>query len=842
MGKILQLSLVSICLLFMCSFSTHAQRLLSGHITDERHAPIPFARVFVKNSADLRVQADANGYYEMRLFEGEYFLVFSATGFDDRESYVYISNKDEVKDMQLFPMKYSDLEDVEISVKKSNPGREIMLKVVEKRDQINPWNYPHKVDVYIKGSEKITRTGDKKEKEGEKGKGKRKESEPVKANELDDPFQAEKKREADFANNMNLVEIQIQRNFAPPKQVKEFRNAFTKRGDDKQIYYTTTVKSNFNFFENLLHLDDLHQSPVSSPISTPGILSYKYRLEAQYMENGKKINKIKIIPRNTATTTLSGYIYVIDSLWLVQKLELSMEKGNLLKYDYFTIQQTFSHPGDSLCLLTSQSLIYGTKFKDEISTCRTDVTYSNYNFQPNFSPKFFNSELAVTEREAYDRDSSYWNNQRKVQLTEEEIRYIVVKDSIRDRMNRKEYLDSIDADFNRVTIWKVLWFGVDHRIRPKRIQWTINSIAASARPLYIAGPRVSPGFSFFKKWENEKAIDSYSEISMGIINKDVKGRTWWRYRYDPFHFGTVGFNFSHEFDAIRSFDAITQIYRRSNFIEATQLRLFHDYEYFNGFYINPEFIFTERRNLDSTRYKFLNALDNVIPNDQPTLFNPYQAAIFQVTISYTPFQKYMREPYRKVLLGSRWPTIYTYYEKGIPKLFGSDVNHDYLLIGVMQTLKIGTLGTTNYHAKVGKFLNDKQLRDADLKFPRRSDPFWFSNPLYSFQDLDTSLPSRDYFYEAHIIHHDNGAIINKLPFMKKTGIGLVVGGGILYAKEFKLLHYELLTGLERNFKFSKRRLRVGIYAAASAGNYMKPTTTWKVSFAVLDDRSMKWNF
>jgi hypothetical protein len=78
--------------------------------------------------------------------------------------------------------------------------------------------------------------------------------------------------------------------------------------------------------------------------------------------------------------------------------------------------------------------------------------------------------------------------------------------------------------------------------------------------------------------------------------------------------------------------------------------------------------------------------------------------------------------------------------------------------------------------------------------------------------------------------------------MKKTGIGLVFGGGILYAKEFKILHYELLSGLERNFKFSKRRLRVGIYWAASSGNYMKPTSTWKISFAVLDDRSMKWNF
>jgi hypothetical protein len=798
---------------------------------DEKNMGIPFARVYVKNDADLRVQADVNGNYEMRLFPGEYYLVITATGFDDREAYVIMKESPVLRDIQLFPTRINDLGDIEVSVKKSNPGREIMMEVVRKREQINPWNYPHTVDVYIKGTEKITRTGKNKNKSND---------DDTKTNDIEDPFEAEKKKNQSLANDMNLVEIQIQRNFSPPNKVKEFRTAYTLRGSDKQIYYKTTVKSNFNFFENLLHLDDLHQSPVSSPISTPGILSYKYRLESQYEENGKKIHKIKIIPRNTATTTLSGYIYVIDSLWLVQKLELSMEKGNLLKYDYFTIQQEFSHPGDSICVLKNQTLIYGTKFKEETSECKTEVSFKKYDFNPQFSPKFFNNELAVTEKEAYKKDSTFWNEARGNSLSEEEKRFIIVKDSIRDRMNRKEYLDSIDAIFNKVNFWKIVWFGVDHRDRETRTQWTINSVAASIRPLYIAGPRVSPGFNWFKKWEDERTLDSYTEASIGFLNKDIKGRTWWRYRYDPFHFGTIGASFSHEFDAIRSFDALTQIYRRSNFIEATQLRIFHSYEYFNGFYIAPEFHFAERRSLKG--YKFLDGFESAIPNDDPSDFKSYQASIFQVTISYTPGQKYMREPYRKVLLGSKWPTFYTYYEKGLPKLFGSDVNHDYLLAGFYQSFKIGTLGTTNYHVKAGKFLNTKDLRDADLKFPRRSDPFWFSNPLYSFQDLDTLLPSRDIFYEGHIIHHDNGAIINKLPFMKKTGIGLVMGGGFLYSKEFKLFHYEALAGLERSFKFSKRRLRVGIYGIASDGNYMKPTTTWKVSFAVLDDRSMKWNF
>ncbi|MDD2983146.1 MAG: DUF5686 family protein [Crocinitomicaceae bacterium] len=810
----------------LLSLGLRSQHTLSGQVVDERNVSIPYANVYVKNNSDLRTQANVNGEYEMRLLNGEYFLVFSASGYEDRESYVTISNGDVKRNMQLFPLKVQQLEDFDISVKRTNPGRDIMLKVVARRDQINPWEIPHSVDVYIKASEKITRTGKKVKKDED--------ADPV------DPFENGPSNQTIVDNDINFLETKLQRNYAPPSKVKEYRSAYKLRGNDRQLYYTTTVKTNFNFFQNLMYLNDLHQTPIMSPISNPGSISYKYRLEAQYEEDGHKIHKIKIIPRSSSTSTLSGYIYVIDSIWMIQKLDLTLSKGNLLRYDYFQIQQTYSHPGDTLNVLVNQKLIYGNKFKDEISACQTEADFTNYFFNPQFSMKFFGNEVSVTEKEAYKKDTSFWVGARTTALSEEEKQIILFKDSIRDRVNQKEYIDSVDRAFNKVTFWKVVWFGIDHRNREKKTQWTINSIAASTRPIYIAGPRVAPGFSYFKKWENEKYIDSYTELSYGFKNQDFKGRTSWKYRYDPFRQGAIGVFFSHDFEAIRSYDAISQIFKRSNFIEATQLRISHELELFNGFYINPEIQFLERRTLKG--YKFVELLDSVLNNDLPSDFKSYQAAIANITISYVPGQKYMREPNRKVVLGSRWPTFYTYYEKGLPTIFGSDIDHDYLLFGIRQTFKIGTIGTSSYHIKAGQFLNTRSLKDADMKYNRRSDRLWFSNPLYSFQGFYTLLPTSRTIYEGHFVHHDNGSIINKIPFMKKTGIGLAFGAGALYITEYKWQHYEILGGLERNFKFSKRRLRLGIYCALSTGNNLKPRTDWKISFAVLDDRSMKWNF
>jgi hypothetical protein len=54
--------------------TSFAQQLFSGVISDERNTPIPHAKLFVKNTDGLRTIADANGYFEMRLMPGEYYV------------------------------------------------------------------------------------------------------------------------------------------------------------------------------------------------------------------------------------------------------------------------------------------------------------------------------------------------------------------------------------------------------------------------------------------------------------------------------------------------------------------------------------------------------------------------------------------------------------------------------------------------------------------------------------------------------------------------------------------------------------------------------------------------
>ncbi|MFT7345029.1 MAG: hypothetical protein ACI9XP_001623 [Lentimonas sp.] len=848
-----------------------AQTKISGQVIDELGLPIPGVKVFVQKGADLRTIADQNGYFEMFLNSGEYTLVIDFPGYERRSEFWGVENTEIHRILELSPLQVQDLQDMEVSTKRTNPGREIILKVIERRDTISQWAYPHKVEVYTRATDiNIERpeSDRKQQRRAEKATKDSLERVEKEAEELlksqaenQDTIQKDlsKKELASIKEDsiqkalmnkppevkipkMNMVEVQMLREFSPPNDVKETRNAYLKKGRDYDLYYTTTVKTNFDFFQNLMRWDDLHEVPIISPISGPGILSYKYRLVAQYEEDGQKIHKIEIIPRGSSTSSLAGYIYVIDSIWMIQKLDLSLKNGSLLYHDYFSVMQEYDNLGDSLNVLTKQVLNYGIKVGSEDSKGRTLTTFENYEFNVVYPEKYFGNELAVTTQEAYDKDSTFWEANRKLSLTEDEKEFIRIKDSVDVAHMRVEYLDSVDSVYNRINLLEVLVEGIGYRNRETMTRWYFPSVLSLVNFFTPGGIRYSANVYYNRRWENQKAITIAPDVSFGPLNKDLKGKLFLDYLYDPMHIGHFGAEIRHDFDQIRSYDAITQVLFRNNYIEKTELAGTYSRELVNGLYLNGKVSFSERR--DISDYKFSLNYDSLFGAGTFDVeqFKPYQGLFTKIDFTWVPGQKYMREPYRKVVLGSKWPTFSAGYERGIPKVFGSDIDYEYLLLTIGQSFKIGTIGTSKYRIKSGKFLSARELYVVDYKYQRRSDPGIFSNPLNSFQNLQVLLPTNDIYYEGHFIHHDNGAIVNKIPFMKKTGLGVAFGGGAMYVPEFKHFHSEIFAGVERNFRIFGEKIRFGLYIVATEGNTIKPNTTFKIGITPISRFSSDWDY
>jgi len=831
--------------LFLFFANSTFSQSITGVVYDDEGNPVPYAKVYAINFTNLGAVTNENGEYFFGCDFGNYDLLVRCIGFKDQTVNVTVATQTPTEVNITLIREENLFEQVDIKEKKKNVGWEIVQNVIANKKNFEQQYQGFTCDVYIKGVETFEEK-EKKTQEEEEPDGESRDLFQEQKDEIQAQIDGDK-------NRLTLVEINLTQHFELPNKTKEIRTGYQTIGKPAQIYFQSTVNGEFNFYKGLIRKDDLHTSPIVSPLHPSGILSYKYKLVDIITEGNDTIYKVEISARDVGTSTMEGHLYILKHEWVLTKVDMTLHKGNLKIYDNFHIVQEYQKL-DSIWVVSKQVFDYDTKYAKETVHGTTTVVYSNYIINPVFPPKFFSNELGSTTEEAYDRDSTYWENVRPIPLTEEELRKKFVQDSLTAIYTKKEYLDSVDAVFNKITFLKVLYFGIEHRNRETKTQWYLSSLISFYEPVSIGGMRFGPYADYFKKFENQQWIDLSVDASIGFNNWDLRGRVRFAHLYNPKKFGGYRIYVSHEVDQINSYTAWLQQAKRSNWYMNDQVSAVHRIELINGLFLSNTFRFERRSSLDDI--KFNTWLDDKWENDQPISFESYNAFRTTVQLTYTPFQKYVSEPHRKVILGSRWPTFSAYWEKGWNGVLGSVVDFDYLSFSVEQEIQLGTLGESFYVLRTGQFVNQDSVFYIDRKFFRQSDQddifkYLMSNPLYSFQNLDSSYQTKDFYLEFHYIHHFNGALLNKIPFMKKTGIKEVVGGGFIFLPEHNNYFYlEAYAGIERTFKIARQRLRIGTYVIFSFANtqFTLPDVSqpknvqFKVSFDVMNERDLKFNF
>ena len=334
------------------------------------------------------------------------------------------------------------------------------------------------------------------------------------------------------------------------------------------------------------------------------------------------------------------------------------------------------------------------------------------------------------------------------------------------------------------------------------------------------------------------------DISYGLRNKDVNGSIYLKRMYNPFNRGYYIFDIARDFDPIYKGDAWVNQIKRSAYFLNNYVAAIHGLEVLNGLQVITEADYALRR--DVAGYKLNPRTDSLFGDfldDKPIAFEPYDAAYAKLTVKYTPGQRYIREPREKIILGSKWPTFYAEWRKGIPEIFGSVANFDFLEFGIEQTINFGILGNLRYHAETGNYFNQKDLRLLDYNYMRRGDPFLFMNPDEAFQALDSTFPVFKRVYSGHFVHEFNGAILNKFPLLKKLQLREIGGGGLLIVPERSLRYGELFAGVERVFKWPFNPLtkfKVGAYIVTSVANGGFNPVQYKVGLTTWDLRRNKW--
>lgn len=807
------------CLLF--SLYIYGQpALLSGKIINRQLDPLAFVSVQVKGQS-AGTTSKEDGTYQLNLERGEYDIVFSIIGYRALLVHLIIDKDSIFRNVILEEDTSQGL--AEVVIRGRDKAVEIVRHVIANKQSVISAAGAYSCKVYIKAVQKDS--------------------------SLRTPSPKTKEKEADTVNadlrQMAMTESVVKLDYESPAKTREERIGVSNENKRTGLFYLTTTDGDFNFYNNLLKVPAVSDVPILSPFSYSGLLAYKYRTLAIYNEGNRKIFRIEIQPRQLSNATVSGIVDILDSSWVILKTIFDFPRYHLPEYDGFRVEQDYDVVKDSAWMLSRQQFSYTAKAGKKSISGTTIATYRDYELHRQFDKKYFGVELSATSDSAYHRDSSFWSSSRTEPLTVKEIRFIRYKDSIYDATHSKKYLDSLDKEINKVRLKNVLFNGQTFNDHEKERRWYIPPITSWYQPFMFGGSRIWLSFNYFKTYPSRKNIVMWNAISYGIRNHDVNGRINFSRLYNPFHRSYYRISLEREFQYIFQGDAWINMIKRSNIYLNNSIGVGHNFEILNGLYLFTDANIALRRSVSDyeTNPQVDSLLGDILKDNEAVYFKPYNAFYGQVRIEYTPRQPYIREPKEKIILGSKWPTFYTQWRKGFSGILSSEVNFDYIETGITQEIKMGLLGTSNYTVRTGTFLNQKDLRLVDYKFQRRGDPLLFLNPNEAFQALDSTFPVFKRFYEGHIVHDFNGAIINKVPLLRHLRLREVAGAGFLVAPERDLRYGELFTGIERIFKWPFNPLtkfKLGVYVVGSMANQFRNPVQFKIGVTTWDKVKNKW--
>jgi hypothetical protein len=201
---------------------------------------------------------------------------------------------------------------------------------------------------------------------------------------------------------------------------------------------------------------------------------------------------------------------------------------------------------------------------------------------------------------------------------------------------------------------------------------------------------------------------------------------------------------------------------KNKFTFTTNWSLAKRYELFN----NNNYSFNDRSKTHFTPNAPINAeLAN-------TSFPTNTAFIGQIGFEARPWQKFKIRNGTKYRADRSSPIFSLNYKKGFSNIFGSNVNYDFVEVGVRDAVRMGIRGTLDFNLKAGKFLNTKSMYFMDYKhFAGNQTPFITSDPVGSFRLLPYyQYSTSNEYFSANVHYHFRKFLISRIPQVRMLGV------------------------------------------------------------------------
>ena len=827
-------------------FSNH----ISGIISDKNGEPLPFASIYIKNTT-YGVSSNAFGEYFIELESGNYTIIFSYIGFENEEKSINLTEKPKIINVILTENDLGLIE-YEVVSNTKNKALEILEKVkkvkkkyveknfsceeyskntIEKRqfklqrkDTIELWQLDTSKSINFKNDvlKFVESYGDLYKLDG------------VKYWSYDGYHDfADTKQEQDFVIIQSFEDFG-EYNITPQYEV-----------DDKYDYLIKLSEIEFDLYENNIPIK-IANKPIVSPLSPGSRTYYKYDyLGFIPQEDSVIIHKIKITPRFKNEPLLKGVLFIEDSTFLLKSVELELSgplqsEFNIKNFHFIQNYEQFKDQN----LIKRKIIDYTIKEKIYKILGNSVTVNKNFKFLKDLPADFKKNQVKYFSDSSEKISNQKWKSIRQLDLKKNEIEYINYTDSLRDYYQSEEYALEQDSIYNKITWSNILWEGIGKKNRYKGYSFYIWPVVSQFNFLGIGGYRHNLGFNYSQNINKKYKIATRNNLDYGLANKDFKGSTNISIITNDKKYKQFSLELGDQYKAINRYPSIVTAFSRSNYVRSQNIETGYRTEILNGIYGEVKFQYTNQipiDNLDLNSDLFTESIDSILELS-PVKFDSYRKSETRIQLTWLPFQKFYYKKNKKIVVGTKYPTVNFTYRKGIPELFKSEINFDYLELGINDEFTIPHLGKSKWNIQTGAFVNKKKLRIVEWKYFRGSDRGFFSNPLFSSQLLENTLFTENSFLRGNYVHSFDGNIFNKLPLISKLGLQLSTGLSTLIISDQDFTHLETFIGISRPFRIFGGLVKFGIFLSTSINSKNGIQSELKLGANAYNSFNNQWDY
>lgn len=823
-----------IFLFFFFSFFSNSQSL-KGKITETDGTEIPFAKVRVQNTSYGTV-ANAEGKYILELKKGTHILQYNAAGFETLVDTVVISETSNEHNVVLQAI-ILEVEEVTVGAQsKKSKGKELMKRVIERRPYFYDLVPEFQCDTYCFGSlEKEVKDTIFTDSVIGKEKMNLIEWRAITSYEKPNKFKNEFYAYEDFTDISEQTSVEVTAAFGDNNQ-----SIAAAAGEDFNPYlFVTGLKdAHLNLFENLIEVPRISEKPLVSPLAYNAFVYYNYFLEGSFLDSNQLlVYEVRVEPRFDYEALFYGKMFIREQGLELVSYELGVNKAAMTYFKDLHIVCDYAKVGERL-VPNRKEFVYNIKEGSQKINGLIRLTHEDYKFEVDDSKRNFWLETSVYADDAFDKDTSFWNEKRPFTLKDIETKFIQEQDSILTYHESDEYKFKQDSIRNKFH-WYSPLIGYGRSNSFKKQEWYVGGLFQQVIPFGVGGYRHRLPFTYSKEFENGKKFSLNPMIDYGIENRDVKGIFGGSFTYNPKNFARIFFEVGDNYDQVQGAQNIIGTFFPTNMVRNQKVEVGYRREIINGLYGQLQLEYSDRRSIEAMG----STWDSIIPGiPEPIAFDRYKIFMPTLDLEYHFRQKYIIRRGRKIVLGSPYPVIFFKYKRGIPNIFEAQSNFDFVQLRVTDEIKLNTLGDAEWKFETGSFLFKTDLRVIEQKFFRRSDQGFFSNPLNTLQLLDTNLSTSNSYIQFNAIHHFKGFFLSKIWLINRLKLEETIGGNALIIPDANFRQAEFYVGLERKITLWGGTFKLGFYAVTADNNFNKANVRFKFGINFYNDFSGKWEY